>query len=90
MSYLVFHSATAARARSEAAYVTPDGAQTLALWAVVEHPGDGRAALSIPRTPHEAGIALGAAAYEALLTLEERAGMVEELGEDWQADSNFA
>lgn len=84
MSYLIFPTAAAAQARSEAAYAAPEGARTSALWGCLVHPIDGRAALLIPETPDQAGIGISQAAYNALLTAEERAVLAAELTDDWQ------
>jgi len=89
MTYLVFASRAAAGGRSRRAYdllrpaEEPDGAVTDAVWSVIDHPADGRAALVIPPTPGEAGLGLGPDAYDALLTVEERAAAVAELPADW-------
>lgn len=89
MSYLVLASRAVAEARSRAAYaplrpdIEPDGAVTDALWSVRDHPEDGRAALVIPDTPAGAGLDLPQAAYDGLLTGEERAALIEQLPADW-------
>lgn len=90
MSYLILPALAAAQARSQTAYAPlrhpdePDyGGLTMAVWEAREHPADGRAALIIPATPAEAGLGLTQAAYDALLTAEERAALVDELPPDW-------
>lgn len=83
MKYLIFPTVAAARVRSEAAYSAPPGALTSALWDWREHPSDGRAALLIPEAPEDAGIGMGQEAYDALLTGEERADLVNDLPAGW-------
>lgn len=90
MSYLIFATYTEAEARSRAAYAPlrpdsepDDGAVTDALWSVVSHPTDGRAALLIPATPANAGLGISQAAYDGLLTTLERAVLLDDLPADW-------
>lgn len=88
MNYLVFPSAALAQARSAEAWQAlgyPAGA-TMYVWAWQLHPTDGRAALCLPLTPEGAQIDVPQASYDALLTAEERAALVEALpGEGWSA-----
>lgn len=84
VSYLILVSEAAARARSEAACGPVPGVPGpggSAIWGWQVHPTDGRAALNIPATPAEAGLGLSQAAYDAMLTNEERAALVAELPE---------
>ncbi|MGA0561219.1 hypothetical protein ACO2RV_02135 [Ancylobacter sp. VNQ12] len=89
MSYLILATRASAEARSRAAYAPlrpadePEGAVTDAVWSVRDHPADGRAALVIPSTPAEAGLGLSPAAYDGLLTADERAALIGELPADW-------
>lgn len=92
MNYLILPTHFAARSRSRLAYAPlrpddePDGAITIALWASVRHPGDGRAALLIPETPIEAGLGVSQEVYDALLSDAERAALLGELPSDWMQD----
>lgn len=90
MSYLLFATYAAAEARSRDAYaplrstdVPGDGAVTDALWSIIPHPTDGRAALIIPETPIEAGLGVSQEIYDALLSDAERAALLKELPSDW-------
>lgn len=85
MKFLIFPTLAAAVVRSEQAW--PDcgygGGTTTSLWAWYEHPTDARALLRIPATPEDAQIGLSQAAYDALLTEDERAALVDALPPDW-------
>ena len=93
--YLIFPDRSAARARSRSAYSgirqaadeEPAGTVTVALWASTRTAGDGRVALSIPDTPEAAHVDMSQADYDALLTPTERAALVPELPEDWDAEA---
>lgn len=79
MRYLILGDAVLAAARSAAAYAAlpPAGeVVTSAAWTWRVHPADGRAVLEIPDTPAEAGLGLTAAAYDGLLTEDERADLL--------------
>ena len=88
MSYLIMASAAGAAERSAVAWQAlgyPAGA-TRYLWAWQLHPADSRAALLIPATPQGAQIDVPQAAYDRLVTAEERVARVETLPEgDWFA-----
>lgn len=88
MSYLIFASTAAAQARSAQAWLDCgfEAAGTDRLWFCVDHPSDGRAALSIPATPAEAQISLEPDDYAALLTGAEHAALVAALPDDWLID----
>lgn len=86
MAYLILSSIEAAEARSAAAWAAlhpPDVEGTTMLWSVRPHPSAEVAALVVPPTPATCGIDLPPQDYEALLTSEERAALVDVLGEDW-------
>ncbi len=86
MAYLIMSSVDTAEARSAAAWAAlgpPDAEGTTMLWSVRPHPSSGVAALVVPGTPSMCGIDLPQPDYDALLTSEERAALVEELGEGW-------
>lgn len=85
MSYLVVASLADAEARSARAWLDCgyEAAETTRLWPVLIHPGDGRAALRIAATPEGAQIGLSQAAYDALLSDDERARLVSSLPSDW-------
>lgn len=90
MRYLIFASHAAAEQRSRAAYAAAvaepsNEAVTHALWEVVQHPDDGRAALVIPEAPEEASLGLSQAGYDALLSYTERQALVTLLPADWHA-----
>lgn len=86
MAYLIMPSLTAAEVRSAAAWAAlnpPDTEDTTMLWSVRSHPSTEVAAVIVPPTPALCGIDLPQADYEALLTADERAVLVDELGGDW-------
>lgn len=91
MRYLILATPAAAEARARDAYAgvrggdTPPADLTDALWTVIAHPQDGRAALRIPRTPGGAGLGLGQGEYEALLTPQETGALVGALDAGWFA-----
>lgn len=91
MRYLILATPVAAEARARDAYAglrggdAPPADLTDALWTVIVHPQDGRAALLIPETPGAAGLGLGQGEYEALLTPPETAALVEQLDAGWFA-----
>lgn len=88
MAYLILSSVEAAEARSAAAWAVlgpPDAEGTTMLWSVRPHPSSGVAAVIVPPTPLAAGIDMPQPDYEALLTSEEHAALVDALGEDWTA-----
>jgi hypothetical protein len=87
MSYLLFPSLVAAEQRSHTAYAAlrPGGHPvTDALWGVVPHRADGRAALHVPAFPEEAGLTMPQSDYDALLTAQERASLIPILPDGWQ------
>ena len=72
IKYLVFDTATAADARSRAAWTPgPGDTITVRMWDVFPHPSDGRAALVIP------------AGSEGALTEAERTELVDALPTGW-------
>ncbi|HEY9212968.1 MAG TPA: hypothetical protein VIQ29_08940 [Ancylobacter sp.] len=81
-------SVDTAEARSAAAWAAlgpPDAEGTTMLWSVRPHPSSGAAALVVPPTPLAAGIDMPQPDYDALLTSEEHAVLVDALGEGWTA-----
>lgn len=93
MKYLILASLAEAEARSAAAYEPlrpesePEGPATVALWTVIAHPSDGRAALAIPDTPRDAGLTLAQDAYDALLDAAEHATLVAVLPDGWLTEA---
>lgn len=91
MRYLILATPAAAELRTRDAYAgvrggdAPPADLTDALWAVIAHPQDGRAALRIPATPGAAGLGLGQEEYDALLTPQEAGALVEMLDAGWFA-----
>lgn len=85
MSYLIVARLADAEARSARAWLDCgyEAAETTRLWPVLAHPSDGRAALRIEATPGAAQIGLSQAAYDALVSEDERARLVYSLPSDW-------
>lgn len=85
MKFLILQRVEEATARSEKAWADCGygGGATTSLWVWCEHPTDGRALLRIPPTPGEAQIGLSQAAYDALITEDEKAALVDALPPDW-------
>lgn len=88
MTYLIVPSGADAAARSAEAWqaLGTQGGVTTALWGWRTHPTGPQAALIIPPTPEAAQIDMPQAAYDALLTADERGALVETLPEDWIVD----
>lgn len=90
MSYLILDTVAQAQARSATAWLDCgyEAEATYLLWSVVAHPVDGRAALVVPATPAGAHIGLSQAAYDALLTDDERGALLPDLPADWTPESD--